>query len=943
MSKCYNSTKDIVNALPALSSFLIDAGSYFAHLPKGSSKCSNETLEEHVNLVNDYFTVLIEEHRLDVSIDNLIRDYIKGEERVVGEYLKQLFVHTIFFHDFGKVNEYFQFEKMKNTSFANKLKAGNVLGSSHSALSAYLYLAKHLHEIVTEHQFNPRLVTACIYLSYSIFKHHGSRFGDDSSRITNFADIQAKYDFSDVSKFLDDYLQQFGYYLNPNVLQIIGKNEWLKNNLKFTEKNSFSLYALCRLNFSLLTASDYLATNEYMNRDAHEYNNNTKISDFGTLTKKRIEEIYQQVSQDEWIDEAIGKRNYNKTVFEKIDDYTLTYPTEASGENLNALRTEMAIEVIRNVRANADQNLFYIEAPTGGGKTNLSALAAIELLKIHEGNYNKVFYVFPFTTLITQTYHALKETLGLKDHEMVELHSNAGMKLKHGNEDDQYGSDKLNYIHLLFVNYPFAFLSHIRFFDILKTNEKETNYLLHRLANSIVIIDELQSYNPEHWDKVIYFVKQYAAQFNIKFILMSATLPKLDKLNVIKDNVQEFVYLLDDKIVVDGIEKKKYFTNPNFAGRVRFDFELFNRTDLQLQELKEKLLSESEKYATKDFGTAKPLGSVYTIIEFIFKKSASEFHALMELTNDFFDEIFLLSGTILPHRRKYIINYLKNKSNRQKKVLLITTQVVEAGVDIDMDLGFKDRSLLDSDEQLAGRINRNVTKNDCKLFLFNYNKESLIYGKDKRLELTKSKITIDEYQRILENKNFDFLYDLVLNNRNEWNRKEMAINFTDYESHINHLRFQSVHHEFKLIEQNNISCFIPLAVPVAVKGYVDGNWDSVFTQSELAFLKTYDVYPNDENAIEGAEVFDIYLLLIDNKQEFIKHKTDEKILQGIMSKFVFSIFATDAIKQKLIEYSDQEKTKSEFGYQYIEFWKDIYSIESGMNDQSFNSNETQFL
>src|SRR5690606_27921607 len=136
------------------------------------------------------------------------------------------------------------------------------------------------------------------------------------------------------------------------------------------------------------------------------------------------------------------------------------------------------------------------------------------------------------------------------------------------------------------------------------------------------------------------------------------------------------------------------------------------RKYLSLNEIAYKLLEESKIYAEKDFGEAKPKGSVYTIIELIFKKTASEFYDLIR-NNDFFDEIFVLSGTILPHRRKYIVNFLKNKINRTKKILLITTQVVESGVDIDMDLGFKDRSLIDSDEQLAGRINRNVNKREC--------------------------------------------------------------------------------------------------------------------------------------------------------------------------------------------------------------------------------------
>ncbi|MBK7873828.1 MAG: DEAD/DEAH box helicase [Saprospiraceae bacterium] len=171
-----------------------------------------------------------------------------------------------------------------------------------------------------------------------------------------------------------------------------------------------------------------------------------------------------------------------------------------------------------------------MEAPTGGGKTNLSMLATVELLKANP-KLNKVFYVFPFTTLITQTHKAIIETLGLSSDEVVQLHSKAGYNTKEEEtKDGQYGHDKLNFIDNLFINYPFACFHTSNSSDILKTNEKETNYILHRLANSVVVIDELQSYNPSHWDKVIYFIRNYAHYFNIKFILMSATLPKLGNL-----------------------------------------------------------------------------------------------------------------------------------------------------------------------------------------------------------------------------------------------------------------------------------------------------------------------------------------------------------------------------------------------------------------------------
>lgn len=927
--------KDILNELPPLHTYLENANIYYAHTPKFSdNNKSPESLQEHIELVNGYLKKLVKTHQLDTVIDNLISSYLKGNTLDTAElsnFLKVLFVNTIVFHDFGKINENFQAaeNKMSNPFFEGKAIQDSPISTRHSSLGAFIYLVKHLNDIS---KFKPKeqavLIAGCFLLSYSIFKHHSRKLDDDYSYTLCFSEDLRSQEINDFRGFMKGYVEKYQFEINPQLYQFLAEQAVFEKDVYIKPINSFSLYALCRLNFSLLTASDYLATNEYMN--------NFPLGKFGVLKKERINEIYDFATQTEWLSEKEKKKNYNHETHQQLENYVFENPKIENGTNLNILRREMAIETIQNIRKNIDKNLFYIEAPTGGGKTNLSILATMELLKFHQGKLNKVFYVFPFTTLITQTYKSIKETLGLLDDEIVELHSKAGFKEQKRN-DDQYGKEKINYITNLFVNYPFCLLTHIRFFDILKTNEKETNYLLHRLANSVVVIDELQSYSPQHWDKVIYFIKKYADKFNIKFILMSATLPKLDKLKVIKEQSEGFVYLLPKA-------KENYFQNPNFCNRVAFNFELLEQDDLTLEKLANKVTAESKTYSKKDFGEPKPLDSVYTIVEFIFKKSASEFQQIIQNKTPFFDEVFVLSGTILEHRRKFIINFLKNKSNRKKKVLLITTQVVEAGVDIDMDLGFKDRSLIDSDEQLAGRINRNVNKKDCQLFLFNYNKESYIYGKDKRLEITRKHINIEKYRQILKNKDFDLLYDLVLNNRNDWNQKEMAAGFGDYEKNIKKLRFRSVHENFKLIEQENISCFIPLNIPVKVKGIINGTTEEVFNRSELKFLTKFKIFPNQNEEIEGEKVFDVYLDLIHNKQsryDFIKQKTTEKILQGIMSKYIFSLFASEKIQKQIVLFSNEEK--SEFGYKYIDRWKEFYHPETGMDDTKFNGIETQFL
>lgn len=609
----------------------------------------------------------------------------------------------------------------------------------------------------------------------------------------------------------------------------------------------------------------------------------------------------------------------------------------------------MAVTVIQQIRQHKDARLFYLEGPTGGGKTNLSMLTTIELLQANP-ELNKVFYVFPFTTLITQTYAAIKETLGLQDDEIIQLHSKAGFKNRKSEEtsDEAYGQDKLNYIDYLFVNYPFCLLSHIKFFDILKTNKKEANYLMHRLANSVVVVDELQSYTPQHWDKLIYFIRHYAAFFNIRFVLMSATLPKLSKLKVIQDQVDDFVYLLPEA-------KQDYFQNDNFRKRVNFNFTLLDKKDISLRDLANILITESKQYAEKDFGQAKPQSSVYTIIEFIYKKSASEFHLTIKALNDFFDEIFVLSGTILEHRRRHIINYLKNPENRRKRVLLITTQVVEAGVDIDMDIGFKNRSLVDSDEQLAGRINRNVNKEDCQLFLFNRDEAGVLYGNDKRYKVTQKQLKTEDYQEILRDKNFDKLYDLVFQDINGLNVKKMMINFEDYEKDVKKMNFQSVHEKFKLIDQDNLSVFVPLAVPLEVDGSTPDTREKVFSDQELYFLKQANILPNSAHCIEGEEVFGLYSDLINNRRtDFTQQQVSMKTIQGIISKFVFSVFddKKGKMRNNLISYADTEKFKSHnnenndgllYGFVYLSHYQDVYDETFGLNESAFDSVENCIL
>lgn len=881
---------------------------YYAHLPKDEQKGrSPELLSEHSLLVAEYAQALAKAHRLNSIIEKLIENTIPsnlGNKELLAETIEKLFWRAFAFHDLGKVNQNFQSDKMKN-QIDEMLKVKHSFKDQHSIISVYLFLALSYQDLLLLPFSDEEQIFAynlALYLSYPIYKHHSS----------TIEKAQDENNWCNEKLFeLAPYLTLFNHHLTDSQLGEFHSN-FLKNadfNFFFKhfnhsigfipDKNAFPLFMLTKLNYSLLTAADYLATAHYMNGWQEA------LSDFGILNEGLKAKI---------ISNAKTSKSYNREVHEAIiagkaenpNDYRLQ-----NNENLNALRRCLATEVISNIKKNNHKHLFYIEAPTGSGKTNVSMLALAEMLK-SDSSIQKVFYVFPFTTLITQTYRSLAETLGLEDSEMAEVHSKAPLSTQNNEK-----SDYLNYLDHLFMNYPVALLSHIRFFEVLKTNEKETNYLLHRMAHSIVIIDEIQSYPPKIWDKIVYFIANYAKYFHMKFIIMSATLPKIGDIIDKKEWASDFVYLME--------EKNKYFQNPNFCNRVQFDYSWLDQhkpakgeISGYLKNLCNEVFKQSIAYA--EANTLYP-DSVFTIVEFIFKKTASEFYAMVGCENEFFDEILLLSGTILEPRRKQIIDKLKAEDTRKKKILLITTQVVEAGVDIDMDLGFKDISIIDSEEQLAGRINRNVRKPVCRLYLFDCDTEKTLYGKDDRYRLMRE--MRDKYEQILREKDFDKLYTSVIKEIIKRNGSKYTENIDNLFKGIATLNFNEVNKSFKIIDQQSRSVFVPLEIAVSlIPRYIN-------TLNDLSI--PYSV------VVSGADVWKKYIKIITTESEsFIKKKINLKKLQSIMSVFTFSIFPNGKDYELLKTYG-----REEYGFLYLETFNEVYSFDDGVLTK--NLQESNFI
>ncbi|MBC9929881.1 CRISPR-associated helicase Cas3' [Chitinophaga qingshengii] len=907
------SVSDILKSAPDPANLLKDHGRYWAHI---HPERDPEILNDHVLLVNQYMKKLVSIHGLDAIVDKLIDDLVAGWQNsdIAGEMVKQMFVYSVVFHDWGKVNPSFQATRMGNKlHFTADKNSPLDPPHGHSLLSAFLYISFHIDQIMKTNLSDPikqNLLYCALQMGIPILKHHSSLLPDSSP-----TDPRGYKNIRSIFDALTTYLTQYNLHSDLQCLkQIIAKTEdiWKNTAPKINNHHPFPLFALVKLNFSLLTAADYMATHEYMNG---EYSK-AATNDFGVFGGEKLSKIFEHFRQ----------YGPNNAIFESSPSYRFSFPQTRSKDNLNKLRQEMGIELLQTISKTTDGRLFYLEAPTGGGKTNLSLIACLSLLMANQ-ELNKAFYVSPATTLITQTYKSVKNSLGLTENEIAPIHSKSGLHSRSSSqvEDEAYGKNYKDYIDRLFILYPFTLLSHVSFFDILKTNKKEGNYPLHRLCNAVVIIDEIQTYPPDIWDKLLFLISQYAKYFNMRFIIMSATLPKINSLNIGLQEFPEFINLLPNA--------EKYIKNLNFSGRVQFDIELLKRK-ISLQELATVVIEKSQQYIQQH-------GSSKTLIEFIFKGTAFEFFKEINKQDHPFSQIFILSGTILESRRREIINYIKRHYNKPENILLITTQVIEAGIDIDMDLGFKNISLPDFDEQFAARVNRNAIKEGCWIYLFNLDNSGRIYGNDYRHKQIQDKLGYDIYYEILRDKNFKLLYESVFAHINEGNNHNYSNHFPQYKQLIRNLHFSKADEAFKIIDQQNINVFVPLWLPVTIESETDGLPEDFFSADELIFLAKIGIYPND-NHINGAEIWEIYEKMVSKKapdKRFdLEVHINLKTLHSIMSKFTFSLLYYSKDHKAILHGFGEDK----FGYFYLSYWNEdrhegkVYNYQHGLNSQSFS-------
>ena len=758
---------------------------YYAHTKASSEK---ELLASHLELTYKYYERMEKEKNLDVVVKNIIKSTFIINEKVVAK-IYVLFKQAIYYHDIGKINPLFQKNKMDNDL---NIKVNNV-DDTHSALSARIYIDSIIQEIRKDTEYEAlekiAILYAGYYFGYIISRHHSKL-----ESIGGLLDSIKNKEIPEIPEPLNEY-----YENNLNY-------EKIQKVLEKLEVEEINLYILCKLLYSCIITADFYATYDYMS---------------GKQVEFEIEKDNKLFNKYEEADLIKNIRKYEKNQIEL--------------EEINMLRSDIFLEAEGTLKQNLDKNIFYLEAPTGSGKTNM-AINLARILYKNDEKIKTIHYIFPFNNIIEQTDGTFQKYFDkYKDYIVVNSISSIN-----GDKDEIPDYDEL-YMKYIFNQYPIVITSHINLFNTFFGVGKENNYNLYNYINSVVILDEIQSYSNSIWREMIEMFAQYSELLNIKFIIMSATLPRLDKL--LDSNISSFCPLIKNV--------EKYYNNPCFKNRVKLNYSLLSK-NLTVEELIDEILKHKSKKV---------------LIECIKKDTAENLYEKLKQQSE---DLYIMTGDDNKYNRQKIIEKTKNN----KSMFLVATQTIEAGVDIDMDIGFKDISFLDGEEQFIGRINRSNKKRECEAYFFNLDDARIIYRKDKRIGYGLDK---EESRQWLQNKSFDLFYEKVLNRIKEETEKYTENNFEEFKKACKFVNYKKVEEKMKLIKNDTVDIFINYTINIdgqEIEGKkVFEEYMEIYNDEEISYserkirlshileklnLFTYSIHRNQLNLIEGERILGFY-------------------------------------------------------------------------------------
>jgi CRISPR-associated helicase Cas3/CRISPR-associated endonuclease Cas3-HD len=577
------------------------------------------------------------------------------------------------FHDVGKINPNFQ----------EKLLTGKSYGySSHAYLSAYAFWCfcrqnqKKVLEWITRKE-------QCFSLLALLARHHGN-LPNFEEGILNSEETEklAKFLEKNPSVPISEFLQEFKTY--KTFSEFLNEHEsFTLDTSSYLQEKFFKVRVLeprQPLEFFLETQFCFACLLEADKRDAAD-NQNYK--------RENLRRSYFE-------------QNFSPKIEAKLQEYA----EKQDKTSLDILRTAMRDEAVKTLREvlNEDKRVFALAAPTGAGKTlMLLALAKEIFLK---NPHLSVIYTLPFLSITEQVETICREIF---DDNVLRIDSRSENReiqnLQEKLDDEQTDENVKKLIQESFTettfDHPFIVTTFQQVFETLLSNRNAQLLRLPNFSKTIFLIDEIQALPYRLYTFFTALLDEFCRRFDSYAIISTATMPHFDfpsqetEGRKLFANYQKPIPLLD---------APKFFGEKVFN---RYRVKQIKQENFQVKDLAD-LIIDCDESALVILNTIDDTKQLYDLL----------------LTKYGEEECLLLNTHFTLKDRRTKIWLCKRRLKKNQKIILISTQLVEAGVDIDFPTVFRDFCPLPNLIQSAGRCNRNGIYEFGDVFFFVLRKEN---------------------------------------------------------------------------------------------------------------------------------------------------------------------------------------------------------------------------
>lgn len=409
--------------------------------------------------------------------------------------------------------------------------------------------------------------------------------------------------------------------------------------------------------------------------------------------------------------------------------------------------------------------IYVLNVPTGGGKT----LAGLDFALNHalKNGQNRVVYAIPYTSIVEQTAGVFKELFGVDS--VLEHHSNY--------EFDEEDDERCARERFAMENWdvPLVVTTNVQLFESLYSDKPSRCRKNHNLTNSVVVLDEAQSIPDALLEPCLAALEELAAHYGTTVVLCTATQPNLD-------GVWPFEAGTSDIVPAQRRHAEL------FEARTAIDYV----GQIEADELVSRIASENQALCI--VSTRKAAATLYDRLK----------------ETDAGEGLFHLSASMVPVHRSAVFQRIRERLAAGLPCRVVSTQLVEAGVDVDFPVVFRELAGIDSIKQAAGRCNREGKAEKGRVFVFDCPEFAI---EDKRNWLSQMRALGAETIELGDQPFADDGVSYFFKRRFEVVEKDKLGVLGDF-ANSKHLRsayfsFESCGETFRFVEDEGVPVFVP--------------------------------------------------------------------------------------------------------------------------------------